>query len=174
MCAKAWRPICEGLAAGVCFGLRTSGPDCAVHRDIRASAAPRAGPFAQHAGARACLRRVASRWRSLRATAREVSGSTLRWFLTYCAENAALAKVHALLAAVLRDHPTLVLDTSAVLVRSTRSSTSADSRTGPAWAAIAGRSSARSVDCWRTSASACDKTDATSSFNARRRPDVYF
>jgi hypothetical protein len=36
----------------------------------------------------------------------------LRWFLTYCAENAALAKVHALLAAVLRDHPTLILDTS--------------------------------------------------------------
>src|SRR3954465_1208954 len=49
-------------------------------------------------------------WRSLRATIEQVSGSTLRRFLAYWAENAVLAKVHALLVAMLRGNPTLILD----------------------------------------------------------------
>src|SRR4051794_33767369 len=43
----------------------------------------------------------------------------------------------------------------------------------PAWADTAGRSSAPSVGCWRTSASACATTDATSSFSHCSRPDAY-
>jgi hypothetical protein len=39
-------------------------------------------------------------WRSLRATVEQASGSTLRRFLAYRAENAVLAKVHALLVAM--------------------------------------------------------------------------
>jgi hypothetical protein len=50
---------------------------------------------------------------------------------------------------------------------------SADGRMAPAWADTAGRSSARSVGCWRTSASACATTGATSSFNPCCRPDAY-
>jgi len=62
---------------------------------------------------------------------------------------------------------------SAGLARSNRSSTRADDHTGPAWADTAGRSSAPSVGCWRTSASACDTTGATSSFSHCCRPDAY-
>jgi hypothetical protein len=40
-------------------------------------------------------------WRSLRASVEQVSGSTLRRFLAYWAENAMLAKVHALLVVML-------------------------------------------------------------------------
>src|SRR5919205_1509229 len=53
-------------------------------------------------------------WRSLRATVEQVSGSTLRRFLVYWAENAVLAKVHALLVAMLRGNPTLILDSGSV------------------------------------------------------------
>jgi hypothetical protein len=53
-------------------------------------------------------------WRSLRATVEQVSGSTLRRFLAYWAENAVLAKVHALLVAMLRGNPTLILDSCSV------------------------------------------------------------
>jgi hypothetical protein len=48
-------------------------------------------------------------WRSLRASVEQVSGSTLRRFLAYWTENAVLAKVHALLVAMLRGNPTLIL-----------------------------------------------------------------
>ena len=44
-------------------------------------------------------------WRSLRATIEQVSGSTLRRFLAYWAENVVLTKVHALLVAMLRGNP---------------------------------------------------------------------
>jgi len=53
-------------------------------------------------------------WRSLRATVEQVSGATLRRFLAYWAENAVLAKVHALLVAMLRGNPTLILDSCSV------------------------------------------------------------
>src|SRR5690349_24070205 len=53
-------------------------------------------------------------WRSLRATVEQVSGSTLRRFLAYWAENAVLAKVHALLVAMLRGNPTVILDSCSV------------------------------------------------------------
>ena len=53
-------------------------------------------------------------WRSLRATIEQVSGSTLRRFLAYWAENAVLAKVHAVLVAMLRGNPTLILDSCSV------------------------------------------------------------
>src|SRR3954462_2531413 len=58
--------------------------------------------------------REGSPWRSLRATAGQVSGSTLRRFLADWAENAVLAKVHALLVAMLRGNPTLILDSGSV------------------------------------------------------------
>jgi len=45
--------------------------------------------------------REGSPWRSLRARAEKVSGSTLRRFLARWAETAVLAKVHALLVAML-------------------------------------------------------------------------
>jgi transposase len=53
-------------------------------------------------------------WRSLRATVEQVSGSTLRRFLAFWAENAVLGKVHALLVAMLRGNPTLILDSCSV------------------------------------------------------------
>src|SRR3954470_22958090 len=53
-------------------------------------------------------------WRRLRATVEQVSGSTLRRFLAYWAENAVLAQVHALLLAMLRGNPTLILDSCSV------------------------------------------------------------
>jgi hypothetical protein len=58
--------------------------------------------------------REGSPWRSLRATAEQVSGSTLRRFLADWAENAVLAKVHALLVAMLRGNPALILDSCSV------------------------------------------------------------
>jgi transposase len=53
-------------------------------------------------------------WRSLRASASQASGSTLRRFLRRWAEHGVLARVHALLVAMLRGHPDLILDSCAV------------------------------------------------------------
>jgi transposase len=53
-------------------------------------------------------------WRSPRATAEQVSGSTPRRFLTEWAQNAVLAKVHALLVAMPRGNPALILDSCSV------------------------------------------------------------
>ena len=53
-------------------------------------------------------------WRSLSATPDQASGSTLRRCLRRWAERGLLAKVHALLAAMLRGHPDLILDTCSV------------------------------------------------------------
>ena len=53
-------------------------------------------------------------WRSLRATSDQASGSTLRRCLRRWADAGSLAKVHALLAAMLRGHPDLILDTCSV------------------------------------------------------------
>jgi transposase len=53
-------------------------------------------------------------WRSLRASAGQASGSTLRRFLARWAETGVLAKVHALLVAMLRGNPTLILDSCSV------------------------------------------------------------
>ena len=53
-------------------------------------------------------------WRSLRASAGHASGSTLRRCLARWAETGVLAKVHALLVAMLRGNPTLILDSCSV------------------------------------------------------------
>jgi hypothetical protein len=53
-------------------------------------------------------------WRSLSATPDQASGSTLRRCLRRWAERGLPAKVHALLAAMLRGHPDLILDTCSV------------------------------------------------------------
>jgi transposase len=53
-------------------------------------------------------------WRSLRADAQKVSGSTLRRWLTACARTGLLRKVHALLVAMLRGNPNLILDSCSV------------------------------------------------------------
>ena len=58
--------------------------------------------------------REGSQWRSLRARIDQVSGSTLRRFLARWAETALLAKVHAMLLAMLRGNPTLILDSCSV------------------------------------------------------------
>src|SRR5215210_3110474 len=50
-------------------------------------------------------------WRSLRATKDKASGSTLRRWLECWAHTGVLARVHALLVAMLRGNPTLILDT---------------------------------------------------------------
>ena len=49
-------------------------------------------------------------WRSLRATPAQASGSTLRRRLADWAEDNLLQRVHAVLAAMLRGHPDLILD----------------------------------------------------------------
>jgi transposase len=49
-------------------------------------------------------------WRSLHASVEKVSGSTLRRWLAHWGKTAVLAKVHALLVAMLRGNPTLILD----------------------------------------------------------------
>ena len=53
-------------------------------------------------------------WRSLTATAAQVSGSTLRRWLARWAETGVLAQVHALLVGMLRGHPDLILDSCSV------------------------------------------------------------
>lgn len=53
-------------------------------------------------------------WRSLTASAEEVSGSTLRRALERWARAGTLARVHALFVAMLRGDPTLILDTCSV------------------------------------------------------------
>lgn len=53
-------------------------------------------------------------WRSLRASASQASGSTLRRFLKRWAEHGVLSRVHALLVAMLRGHPDLILDSCSV------------------------------------------------------------
>ena len=56
--------------------------------------------------------REGSPWRSLRARIDQVSGSTLRRFLTRWAETGVLAKGHAMLVAMLRGNPTLTRRTT--------------------------------------------------------------
>jgi transposase len=53
-------------------------------------------------------------WRSLRATADQVSGATLRRCLARWSGTGLLAKVHALLVGMLRGHPDLILDSCSV------------------------------------------------------------
>ena len=53
-------------------------------------------------------------WRGLSATMDQASGSTLRCCLARWAETGLLAKVHALLAAMLRGNPDLILDRGSV------------------------------------------------------------
>jgi transposase len=53
-------------------------------------------------------------WRSLRASVHKASGSTLRRCLGRWAQRGLLARVHALLVAMLRGHPDLILDSCSV------------------------------------------------------------
>jgi transposase len=53
-------------------------------------------------------------WRSLKATEEKVSGSTLRRWLEHWAQDGVLAQVHALLVAMLRGNPDLILDSCSV------------------------------------------------------------
>ena len=53
-------------------------------------------------------------WRSLKATKDMVSGSTLRRALARWARTGLLARVHAMLVAMLRGDPTLILDSCSV------------------------------------------------------------
>jgi transposase len=53
-------------------------------------------------------------WRGLRATPAHASGSTLRRRLTEWAETNLLQRVHAVLVAMLRGHPDLILDSCSV------------------------------------------------------------
>lgn len=53
-------------------------------------------------------------WRSLTATADKASGSTLRRHLERWAETGVLARVHAMLVAMLRGNPDLILDSCSV------------------------------------------------------------
>ena len=55
-------------------------------------------------------------WRSLTATAAQVSGSTLRRRLTRWAQSGLLAQVHAVLVGMLRGHPDLILDSCSVRI----------------------------------------------------------
>ncbi len=60
------------------------------------------------------FRREGTPWRSLKATADMVSGATLRRALERWARTGLLGQVHALLVAMLRGDPTLILDTCSV------------------------------------------------------------
>src|SRR4051812_42879973 len=53
-------------------------------------------------------------WRSLTATEAQVSGSTLRRWLTRWAQTGLLAQVHAVLVGMVRGHPDLILDSCSV------------------------------------------------------------
>jgi transposase len=79
---------------------------------------PRPGhPPAETVRVLATLRRFGREgtpWRSLKATPREASGSTLRRRLADWAEINLLQRVHALLVAMLRGDPTLIVDSCSV------------------------------------------------------------
>ena len=53
-------------------------------------------------------------WRSLRASPGNASGSTLRRTFVRCARTGLMRKVHAVLVAMLRGNPTLILDSCSV------------------------------------------------------------
>jgi len=74
-------------------------------------------PPAETVRVRATLRqflREGTPWRSLRATPAQASGSTLRRRLADWAEVNLLQRVHAVLVAMLRGHPDLILDSCSV------------------------------------------------------------
>ena len=75
----------------------------------RPSGAAVAAPVPSGADDRRCRS-----WRSLRATADKASGSTLRRRLQDWAEGNLLQRVHAVLVAMLRGHPDLILDSCSV------------------------------------------------------------
>jgi len=74
-------------------------------------------PFADTVRVLGCLRRFlreGTPWRSLTATDDQVSGSTLRRWLTRWEEGNVLPRVHAMLISMLRGHPDLILDSCSV------------------------------------------------------------
>ena len=85
-----------------CEGRRPPGPGYPLAETMRVVATLRR------------LLREGTPWRSLTASAGEVSGSTLRRALERWARTGLLARVHALLVAMLRGDPTLILDSCSV------------------------------------------------------------
>src|SRR3954466_4116339 len=83
----------------------------------RASGRGRGHPPADTIRVLATLRqflREGTPWRSLRATPTKASGSTLRRRLQDWAAESLLQQVHAVLVAMLRGHPDLILDSCSV------------------------------------------------------------
>ena len=94
-----------GLIATVierCEGPREPGPGHPAAETVRVLATPRR------------FLREGTPWRSLRATAAQAGGSTLRRRLAEWARVNLLQRVHALLVAMLRGDPDLVLDSCSV------------------------------------------------------------
>lgn len=98
--------------------------ECCERRPERGPGHPPAATVRVVAALRRFLRE-GTPWRSLKATADMASGSTLRRALERWARTGLLGQVHALLVAMLRGDPTLILDTCSVRAKR------AGDRTGP-------------------------------------------
>ena len=157
---------------------------------------PRPGhPPAETVRVLATLRRFGREgtpWRSLKATPTQASGSTLRRRLAAWAAINLLQRVHAVLVAMLRGDPTLIVDSCSVRAkrggdlvgpnptdrgkRGTKYHVAvtgdAAARAARGWASDAGRSSAATLGCSRTSAWRCAMTASASSSSPCSRPPV--
>ena len=113
--AHLW-PFSRGKGDG--GGSQDLGPDRDGDRALRGSGRARAGaPARGDVRVLATLRRFlreGTPWRSLRATSAQASGSTLRRRLADWAAINPLQRVHALLVAMLRGDPDLILDSCSV------------------------------------------------------------
>jgi transposase len=85
----------------------------APQTDCRGPGRPSAATVRVVASLRKFLRE-GTPWRSLRANAQQASGSTLRRALARWTESGVLTRVHALLVAMLRGRPDLILDSCSV------------------------------------------------------------
>jgi transposase len=95
------------------LGLIATVMECCEGRRARGPGHPPAATVRVLATLRRFLRE-GTPWRSLVASTREVSGSTLRRCLARWTQTHLLARVHALLVGMLRGHPDLILDSCSV------------------------------------------------------------
>lgn len=95
------------------LGLIATAMECCEGGRSRGRGHPPASTVRMLATLRVFLRE-GTPWRSLRATAEQASGSTLRRCLTAWSRTALLGRVHALLVRMLRGHPDLILDSCSV------------------------------------------------------------
>ena len=106
------------LWAGDGVGHQDPGPDRDGDRALRGAGRAQAGhPPAETVRVLATLRRFGREgtpWRSLKATPTQASGSTLRRRLAEWAASNLLQRVHAVLVAMLRGDPDLILDSCSV------------------------------------------------------------